>query len=183
MASGLSMPVGFKNTTDGNLPIALDAMQATGAPHSFLGMDDDGRGAVVHTTGNPDRHLVLRGGGGRTNYDVGSVAEAAALCAARGLPSRIMVDCSHGNSSKDHSRQPAIFADVVGQVTDGSPHIMGAMIESHLHGGSQKLGAGSTGLAYGVSITDACIDWPTTERALRAAHTALRGTSASRKIG
>jgi 3-deoxy-7-phosphoheptulonate synthase len=173
MASGLSMPVGFKNTTDGNLAIALDAMQATGAPHTFLGMDDDGRGAIVHTTGNPDRHLVLRGGGGRTNYDAASVAEAADLCARRGLPTGVMVDCSHGNSNKDHTRQPEIFAEVVRQAAEGSAHLMGAMLESHLHGGSQPLKHGTEGLAYGVSITDACIDWTTTEAALRAAHQRL----------
>lgn len=175
MASGLSMPVGFKNTTDGNLQIALDAMQAAGAPHTFLGMDDDGRGAIVHTTGNPERHLVLRGGGGRTNYDAQSVAEAAALCAARGLPARLMVDASHGNSGKDHDRQPVVFRDVVAQVAAGSRHIMGAMIESHLHAGSQRMGEGPAGLTYGLSITDACIDWETTEALLREADATLRG--------
>lgn len=183
MASGLSMPVGFKNTTDGNLAIALDAMQATGAPHTFLGMDDDGRGAIVHTTGNPDRHLVLRGGGGRTNYDAASVAEAASLCARRGLPARVMVDCSHGNSNKDHTRQPAIFADVVRQAAEGSPHLMGAMLESHLHGGSQALKHGAEGLGYGVSITDACIDWLTTEAALRSANATLTQLKGDRRIG
>jgi 3-deoxy-7-phosphoheptulonate synthase len=174
MASGLSMPVGFKNTTDGNLQVALDAMQAAGTPHTFLGMDDDGRGAIVHTTGNPERHLVLRGGGGRTNYDAESVAEAASLCAARGLPARVLVDCSHGNSSKDHNRQPLVFRAVLDQLLAGSPHLMGAMMESHLHGGNQKLGTGSAGLAYGVSVTDACLDWETTERVLREAGARLR---------
>jgi 3-deoxy-7-phosphoheptulonate synthase len=174
MASGLSMPVGFKNTTDGNLQVALDAMQAAGTPHTFLGMDDDGRGAIVHTTGNPERHLVLRGGGGRTNYDAESVAEAAALCAASALPARVMVDCSHGNSGKDHSRQPLVFRAVLDQVLAGSPHLMGAMMESHLHGGHQRLGVGSAGLAYGVSVTDACLDWETTERVLREADARLR---------
>lgn len=173
MASGLSMPVGFKNTTDGNLQVALDAMQAAGTPHTFLGMDNDGRGAIVHTTGNPERHLVLRGGGGRTNYDETSVAEASALCAARGLPARVMVDCSHGNSGKDHNRQPLVLREVVGQLARGSSHIMGAMLESHLHGGQQKLQHGLDGLAYGVSITDACIDWETTEALLREAHVTL----------
>ncbi len=174
MASGLSMPVGFKNTTDGNLQVALDAMQAAGTPHTFLGMDDEGRSAIVHTTGNPERHLVLRGGGGRTNYDADSVAEAAALCAARGLPARVMVDCSHGNSGKDHTRQPLVFGEVVRQLVAGSPHLMGAMVESHLHAGAQKLGDDARKLAYGVSITDACIDWPTTEAMLREADRALR---------
>jgi len=177
LASGLSMPVGFKNTTDGNLQVALDAMQAAGTPHTFLGMDDDGRSAIVHTTGNPERHLVLRGGGGRTNYDAISVGEAAALCTGRGLPVRVLVDCSHGNSSKDHNRQPEVLQAVVDQVASGSCHILGAMLESHLHGGSQKLGHGTEGLAYGVSITDACIDWGTTERILREAADRLRATS------
>ena len=185
MASGLSMPVGFKNTTDGNLQVALDAMQAAGTPHTFLGMDDQGRGAIVHTTGNPERHLVLRGGGGRTNYDATSVAEASALCLARGLPARVMVDCSHGNSSKDHERQPVVFEHLVAQLAGGSPHLMGAMLESHLHAGSQKLGAGPEGLAYGVSITDACIGWERTEALLRAADARLRGAApeASRATG
>ncbi len=174
LASGLSMPVGFKNTTDGNLQIALDAMQAAGAPHTFLGMDNDGRSAIIHTTGNPERHLVLRGGGGRSNYDAGSVTAAATLCTARALPSRVMVDCSHGNSSKDHTRQPAVFREVLAQVAAGSPHLMAAMLESHLHEGSQTLEHGAGGLAYGVSITDACLDWETTEATLREGADLLR---------
>jgi len=174
MASGLSMPVGFKNTTDGNLQIALDALEAAGTPHTFLGMDDDGRGAVVHTTGNPERHLVLRGGGGGTNYDAASVAGAARLCTERGLPARVMVDCSHGNSRRDHSRQPEVFREVVSQVAAGSPHIMGAMVESHLQAGSQKLGDGASALAYGVSITDPCLDWSATAAMLREADAHLR---------
>jgi 3-deoxy-7-phosphoheptulonate synthase len=188
MASGLSMAVGFKNTTDGNLQIALDAMQAAGTPHTFLGMDEEGRGAIVHTTGNPERHLVLRGGGSGTNYDVGSVAEAASLCAARRLPARVMVDCSHGNSGKDHTRQPVVFNAVLDQVLAGSPHIMGMMLESHLHAGNQKLGRGTEGLKYGVSVTDPCIDWETTERVLREADRALgsgavHGRSPLRRLG
>ena len=174
MASGLSMPVGFKNTTDGNLQVALDAMQAAGTPHTFLGMDDDGRSAIIHTTGNPERHLVLRGGGGRTNYDATSVGAAAALCEGRGLPARVLVDCSHGNSNKDHTRQPEVFNAVLDQVAAGCRHILGAMLESHLQGGSQTLGHGAHGLAYGVSITDACLDWETTERVLREAAARLR---------
>jgi 3-deoxy-7-phosphoheptulonate synthase len=182
MASGLSMTVGFKNTTDGNLQVALDAMQAAGTPHTFLGMDDEGRGAIVHTTGNPERHLVLRGGGGRTNYDAPSVADAAALCAARQLPSRVLVDCSHGNSSKDHTRQPTVFRAVLDQVLGGSPHIMGMMIESHLRAGSQKLVHGLEGLTYGVSVTDACIDWETTESLLRKAHALLAAPERRRSL-
>jgi 3-deoxy-7-phosphoheptulonate synthase len=183
LASGLSMPVGFKNTTDGNLQIALDAMQAAGAQHTFLGMDNDGRSAIIHTTGNPERHLVLRGGGGRTNYDSESVTAAARLCAARGLPARVLVDCSHGNSNKDHTRQPAVFREVLGQVAAGSPHIMAAMLESHLHSGSQTVEHGAEGLAYGVSITDACIDWPTTEAVLREGAELLRAEAPRRATG
>jgi 3-deoxy-7-phosphoheptulonate synthase len=174
MASGLSMPVGFKNSTDGSLQPALDGMQAAATAHAFLGMDDDGLAAIVHTTGNPDRHLVLRGGGGRTNYDADSVAKAAALCRERSLPARVMVDCSHGNSGKDHTRQPAVLRDIVGQIAAGSRDVMGAMMESHLHEGNQRMTHGHEGLRYGVSITDACIDWPTTEAALREAHASLQ---------
>jgi 3-deoxy-7-phosphoheptulonate synthase len=174
MASGLSMPVGFKNSTDGNLTVALDGMLAAATPHTFLGMDDEGRSAIVHTSGNPDRHLVLRGGGGRTNYDVASVRQAAEMLAARGLPARLMVDCSHGNSGKDPNRQPAVLREVLDQVAGGSGPIMGVMLESHLHGGSQKLEGSAAGLRYGVSITDGCIDWATTETILREAHQGLR---------
>ncbi len=174
MASGLSMPVGFKNTTDGNLQIALDAMQAAGTPHTFLGMDDEGRGAIVHTTGNPERHLVLRGGGGRTNYDPASVEAAATLCASRRLPSRVMVDCSHGNSSKDYTRQPEVCREALAQAVAGSPHLLGVMLESHLHAGNQPLGPRAEDLAYGVSVTDPCLDWEATAGLLREADRALR---------
>jgi len=156
-------------------------MQAAATPHTFLGIDEEGRGAIVHTSGNPDRHLVLRGGGGRTNYDAGSVREAARLLALRGLPTRVMVDCSHGNSNKDHTRQAPVFRDVLGQVAGGSPDILGVMLESHLHAGSQRLEPGGRGLRYGVSITDACIDWETTEALLREADAALK--VAVRKVG
>ena len=156
---GSRCAVGFKNATDGSLQPALDGMHAAATPHAFLGMDDDGRSAIFHTTGNLDRHLVLRGGGGHSNYDPASVIQAAALCTEQGLPSRVMVDCSHGNSNKDHTRQPAVLRNVVEQVAGGSRNIMGAMLESHLHAGNQRLGHGREGLRYGVSITDACIDW------------------------
>jgi 3-deoxy-7-phosphoheptulonate synthase len=174
MASGLSMPVGFKNGTDGNLQIALDGMQAAGTPHSFLGLDMEGRVAIVHTTGNPDRHLVLRGGGGRTNYDAESVARAAAMLRHAGLPDRVMVDCSHGNSSKDHTRQGVVLRDVLKQLAEGSREIMGVMLESHLHAGSQKLGPDPSALAYGVSITDACLDWDTTQGLVEEAAETMR---------
>jgi 3-deoxy-7-phosphoheptulonate synthase len=164
MASGLSMPVGFKNGTDGNLQVALDAMHAASTPHSFLGLDDEGRAAIVHTAGNPDRHLVLRGGGGRTNYDAASVEQAVASLRQRGEPERVLIDCSHGNSRKDHTRQEEVLRDVLGQLAGGSRQVMGVMLESHLHAGQQRLGSDPAALRYGVSITDACIDWQTTER-------------------
>ena len=162
MASGLSMPVGFKNGTDGNLQVALDGLIATGSPHTFLGLDEGGHAAIVHTTGNPDRHLVLRGGATRTNYDAQSIASAVELLRQAGQCARVMVDCSHGNSAKDHTRQGVVLRDVAGQVHGGSEAIMGVMLESHLHAGSQRLEGNPAALRYGVSITDACIDWDTT---------------------
>jgi 3-deoxy-7-phosphoheptulonate synthase len=178
MASGLSMPVGFKNTTDGNLQIALDAMQATVTPHSFLGIDEEGRAAIVRTTGNVDRHLVLRGGAGKANYDAVSVAEAVDLLHRSGQPERVMVDCSHGNSNKDFTRQPAVLRDVMHQIQAGGSHIMGIMLESHLHAGNQRLEDDPAKLRYGVSITDACIDWETTESLLEEAALMLHGVLA-----
>ncbi len=174
MASGLSMPVGFKNGTDGNLQVALDGMVASGGPHSFLGLDEAGRVAVVHTSGNPDRHLVLRGGGGRTNYDAASVRGAVELLRRVGLAARVMVDCSHGNSDKDHTRQAPVLRDVVGQIVAGSGDIMGLMLESHLGAGNQRLQGDPSTLKYGVSITDACIDWDTTASLLLEADAALK---------
>lgn len=181
MASGLSMPVGFKNGTDGSLQVALDGMVASGGAHSFLGLDESGRVAVVHTTGNPDRHLVLRGGGGRTNYDAASVRGAVELLRRAGLSARVMIDCSHGNSSKDHTRQGPVLRDVVGQIVAGGTDILGAMLESHIHAGNQKLDGDPSTLRYGVSITDACIDWETTEGLLLEADQALR--RAGRTLG
>ncbi|MEO8032401.1 MAG: 3-deoxy-7-phosphoheptulonate synthase [Gemmatimonadota bacterium] len=174
MASGLSMPVGFKNGTDGGLQVALDGMIAAGGPHTFLGLDETGRVAVVHTSGNPDRHLVLRGGGGRTNYDRASVRGATELLGRAGLIPRLMVDCSHGNSAKDHTRQGPVLMDVIGQLVAGSSGVLGVMLESHLNAGSQPLESGDAGLHYGVSITDACIDWSTTESLLLEADQRLR---------
>jgi 3-deoxy-7-phosphoheptulonate synthase len=174
MASGLSMPVGFKNGTDGGLQVALDGMIASGGAHSFLGLDESGRVAVVHTSGNPDRHLVLRGGGGRTNYDAASVKGAVELLRRAGLATRVMIDCSHGNSAKDHTRQGPVLRDVVGQIAAGSDDILGVMLESHLHAGNQRLEGDPASLRYGVSITDACIDWETTSTLLLEADATLR---------
>jgi len=165
MASGLSMPVGFKNGTDGSLAIAVNAMIAASRPHSFLGIDGDGRLGVVRTRGNPYCHLVLRGGNGHPNFDAEHVAAAAATLERAKVPARVLVDCSHDNSGKDHTRQPSVLADVSSQVRAGSPYLIGVMIESNLVAGRQELAAKDK-LIYGQSITDACVDFSTTEEML-----------------
>ncbi len=170
MASGLSTPVGFKNGTDGGLDVAINAIRSARSPHSFLGIGPDGRTAIVRTRGNRLGHLVLRGGGGRPNYDTVSVRLAESALVKAGLAPNIVVDCSHSNSLKDPSLQPLVFMDCVHQIKEGNRSIVGLMLESHLHGGSQAIPADLAQLKYGVSVTDACIDWPTTaELLLRAA--------------
>ena len=166
LASGLSMPVGFKNGTDGNVQIALDAIGAARHPHHFLSVTKQGISAIVETTGNSRCHLILRGGSQGPNYDVASVGAAADKLRAAGLPQRIMVDCSHGNSDKDHKRQPAVARDVAAQVAGGAQDIFGVMLESHLVEGNQQQQAGSA-LVYGQSITDACIGWEDTVEVLQ----------------
>ncbi len=161
LASGLSMPVGFKNGTDGNVQIALDAIGAACYPHHFLSVTKQGISAIVETAGNVYCHLILRGGSRGPNYDAASVGAAADKLRAAKLPHRIMVDCSHGNSDKDHKRQPAVARDVAQQVAAGARNIFGVMLESHLVEGNQKQQAGSE-LVYGQSITDACIGWEDT---------------------
>ena len=171
MASGLSMPVGFKNRTDGNSQVAVDAMVAARASQAFLGIDHDGRTCVMHTTGNPYGHLVLRGGQGGTNFDAEAVAAAQEELRASGSRPLVMVDCSHANSEKDHTRQAVAFRDVIEQRAEGSDGIVGLMLESHLFAGNQPLNGDE--LRYGVSITDACIDWAETETLLKEAADAL----------
>jgi 3-deoxy-7-phosphoheptulonate synthase len=172
MASGLSMPVGFKNGTDGSLQTAIDAMTAARSPHSFLGIDPDGFTSIISTTGNPDGHVVLRGGRVRTNYDAESIAEAVTALNKAKLPPRLMVDCSHANSGKQHAKQEEVWNSVIAQRAAGNQYITGVMVESFLSEGSQALKAPAE-LKYGVSITDACIDWNTTERILRTGHEGL----------
>ncbi len=167
MASGLSMPVGFKNGTDGSLATAVNAIISAAAPHHFLGLSDDGRAAIVQTTGNPDCHLVLRGGKTGPNYDAASTGAAVAALAKHGVASRVLVDCSHDNATKDHNRQAVVLADLAAQVRSGAEHLLGAMIESHLVAGKQAPSADRSQLTYGQSITDACVDFSTTERMLR----------------
>lgn len=166
MASGLSMPVGFKNGTDGSLQIAFDAMHSARHPHHFLGIDQDGFTSVVRTMGNPDGHVVLRGGRARTNYDAASIADAAAQLKKAGLPDGLMVDCSHANSLKQHARQEEVWQNLVSQRVEGCDPLIGVMLESHLHEGNQAP-AQLSALKYGVSITDACLSWEVTERMLR----------------
>jgi len=173
MASGISAPIGFKNATDGSLQIAIDAMGAARTPHSFLGIDADGVTSIVRTTGNPDGHVVLRGGRARTNYDAESIREAEATLKKCGLPPVLMVDCSHANSAKQHARQEDVWHSVIEQRVAGTRSLIGMMVESNLHEGSQPFPRPASELTYGVSITDACINWETTERMLRWGHEQL----------
>lgn len=167
MASGLSMPVGFKNATDGGLQVAIDAMGSAMNPHYFLGIDTTGRTAIVHTRGNAWGHLVLRGGNKRTNYDEDSIAEARTRLESAGLNPVLMIDCSHANSGKVAIRQPDVWRAALQQRLAGNAGIIGLMLESHLHGGSQKLESPPGKLEYGVSITDECLDWGSTEDLIR----------------
>lgn len=172
MASGLSMPVGFKNGTDGGLQIALDAMCASRTPHNFLGIDQDGVTSIIRTTGNPIGHVVLRGGRLRTNYDAESLREAEAQLAQAGLPAVLMVDCSHANSSKQHAKQEDVWRSLIEQRGAGDRALIGAMIESYLSEGTQPIPKNRSELRYGVSVTDACLGWEVTERMLRHGHAA-----------
>jgi 3-deoxy-7-phosphoheptulonate synthase len=166
MASGLSSPVGFKNGTDGGLATSINALQSVRRPHHFLGITQQGQSAVFHTRGNPHAHLVLRGGGGRSNYDAVSIAVAERELQAAGLALNIVVDCSHGNSNKDPNLQPMVAENCVAQIKDGNRSIVGLMLESHLRAGNQAIPKDLATLEYGVSITDPCIDWQTTESLL-----------------
>jgi 3-deoxy-7-phosphoheptulonate synthase len=160
LASGLSCPVGFKNGTDGNVRIAMDAIRAAQAPHHFLSVTKAGHSAIVSTTGNEDCHIILRGGK-QPNYDAANVDAAAKSLAEAGIPGRIMIDCSHGNSSKDPGKQREVGRDIARQVAAGDARIIGIMVESHLKAGRQDLIPGKA-LIYGQSITDACIGWEDT---------------------
>lgn len=174
MASGLSTPVGFKNGTDGALSTSINALQSVRHPHHFLGITQQGQSAVFHTRGNAHAHLVLRGGGGRPNYDAVSIAVAERELNAASLPPAIVVDCSHGNTNKDPSLQPAVAENCVAQIVDGNRSIVGLMLESNLKAGNQPIPKDLSKLEYGVSITDPCIDWPTTETLLLKVHEDLR---------
>ncbi|EHI10406.1 3-deoxy-7-phosphoheptulonate synthase [Mycolicibacterium thermoresistibile] len=164
LASGLSMPVGFKNGTDGNIQVAVDGVKAAAAPHVFFGMDDLGRGALVSTEGNEDCHVILRGGSRGPNWDAESVRQTADMLTAAGLPGRVVVDCSHANSGKDHVRQAEVAVEVAKLVRAGLP-ISGVMLESFLVAGAQS--PDTKPLTYGQSVTDKCMDWATTDSVLR----------------
>jgi len=173
MASGLSMPVGLKNATDGSLQVAIDAMGATRHAHSFLGINEDGVTSIVRTNGNPDAHVVLRGGRAMTNYDAASIRAAEEKLRAEKLPPVLMVDCSHANSEKKFAKQEEVWRSVIEQRVGGTQSLIGLMVESHLYEGSQPITKSLKDLKYGVSITDSCIGWETTERMLRWAHAML----------
>ncbi len=167
MASGLSCPVGFKNSTDGSLAVAINGLRSVSTAHRFLGINQRGEVAIIHTRGNVDGHLVLRGGDRGPNFDSLSVAAAERQIAKAGLTPAIVVDCSHANSCKDHRLQPKVASEVAAQIEGGNRSIIGLMLESNLHAGNQALSDGRQPLEYGVSITDACIDWTSTEQLLR----------------
>ncbi len=171
MASGLGMPVGFKNGTDGGVGIACDAMRSAAHPHRHFGVDSQGHPAIIQTPGNPDTHLVLRGGHRGPNYDQQSVTQIHRDLTRLKIPARIMVDCSHANSGKDPLRQPQVFNDVLEQRLQGNRSLIGMMLESHLFEGCQPLGPS---MRYGVSVTDGCLGWESTEQLLRDAHRKLQ---------
>lgn len=174
MASGLSMPVGFKNGTDGSLQTAIDALLSARAEHSFLGIDEDGRTCIVNTKGNPFGHLMLRGGRSGSNFDAESINSAAERLESAGLTPKMIVDCSHANSGKDYTKQHIAWNDVIGQKAAGQSSIMGLMLESNIKGGNQKL-TDPANIEHGVSITDGCIDFEETEQLLRTAAATLAG--------
>ncbi len=174
MASGLSFPVGFKNGTDGGLKVATDAMAAACRPHSFLGINNDGKSSIVQTSGNPDVHIVLRGGNDAPNYHADDISSTTELLKKNNLPAAVMVDCSHANSYKDHNKQVDVLNDIMIQVKDNPGSITGVMIESNLEAGNQSIPENLKDLKYGVSVTDKCVDWKTTEKMLRDAAESLK---------
>jgi len=173
MASGLSMPVGFKNGTDGNIKVALNALHSAKNSHHFLGLNQQGQVSIVQTKGNNYGHVILRGGGGKPNCDRENVKSTEEQLKKADLPPRIVIDCSHGNSNKNHKLQASVLEDVVQQIVDGNTSILGMMLESNLNEGNQKIPGNLEELKYGVSITDACIGWEETQRIILAAHEKL----------
>ena len=167
LSSGLSSAVGFKNGTDGGLEVAINALQSVASPHRFLGINNSGEVSIIHTRGNPDAHVVLRGGSNGPNYDSVNIKLAEQALSDANLNLNIMVDCSHANSNKDHNLQPLVLEDIANQISDGNSSIIGVMIESNLEAGNQSLSPNLDDLEYGVSVTDKCIDWSTTVTSLQ----------------
>jgi len=181
MASGLSTPVGFKNGTDGSMSVAINALHSVSQPHHFLGIDQNGQCAVFHTRGNKHGHVVLRGGGGKPNYDEENIAKCEKELEKAGLSKNLVVDCSHGNSDKDYKQQSNVVKHCVNQIIDGNQSIVGLMLESNLFEGSQPVPEDLSQLKYGVSVTDACIGWEETEQLLRNASEKLQSVLPNRK--
>ena len=181
MASGLSSAVGFKNGTDGSLDVAINAPKSVQHPHRFLGINSEGVVSIFETRGNPYGHVVLRGGSNGPNYDSVNISKCESELAKAGLPSNIMVDCSHANSSKDHNVQPLVTRDISNQILKGNKSIVGVMLESHLNEGRQDIPDDLSDLQYGVSVTDACMDWGTTENSLRELAHTLQSTLRHRR--
>lgn len=180
MASGLSSAVGFKNGTDGSLTVAMNALQSVSSPHRFLGINKDGAVSIIHTRGNAYGHVVLRGGNDKPNYDSVSVAMCENVLAKNGIAQNIMIDCSHANSNKNHELQPLVMENVTNQIIEGNKSIIGVMIESHIGAGNQKIPSDLNELEYGVSVTDKCIDWETTESLLLSTAEKLKTPLSSR---
>jgi len=173
MASGLSMPVGFKNGTDGSIQVALNALQSASMPHNFLGINQKGQVSIFETTGNAYGHIILRGGGSQPNFDAANVKLAEAKLKEAKLPPRIVIDCSHGNSNKDYKLQASVFENIIQQIQEGNTSIVGMMLESNLHEGNQPISKNLEQLAYGVSVTDKCIGWEETEKIILSAYEKL----------
>ncbi len=174
MSSGLSVAIGFKNGTDGGLSVAVNALKSVAHPHSFLGINREGQVSIVRTKGNPYAHVVLRGGGGKPNYDSVNVAICEQALENAGLAKNIMIDCSHANSNKDPALQPLVMQDATNQILEGNQSIIGLMIESNINWGNQSIPENLEDLEYGVSVTDACIDWEATEKAVLDMHAKLK---------
>lgn len=183
MASGLSSAVGFKNGTDGGLTVAINALQSVSHPHRFLGINSQGQVSVIRTKGNAYGHVVLRGGGGKPNYDSVNVKLCEQELEKHGVSQNLMIDCSHANSNKDPALQPMVMENVANQIIEGNESIVGLMVESNIGWGNQSISKDLSELKYGVSVTDACIDWETTEKALREMHAKLKDVLPNRKRG
>ncbi|MBE9040079.1 3-deoxy-7-phosphoheptulonate synthase [Oscillatoriales cyanobacterium LEGE 11467] len=177
MASGLSMPVGLKNGTNGSIEVAINAVQAAQKPHNFLGIDRQGKVSVFTTKGNRYAHVILRGGGGKANFEAANVRAVEELLQESNLPTKIAIDCSHGNSNKDHKRQGDVLKNIIGQIDRGNSSIVGMMLESNLLEGNQKIPANLEDLQYGVSVTDKCMSWEETEEVILSAHATLSQNS------